>query len=104
MSELSGAQSTALQRLMADQTGMASSMQQVAHDLSTIGSVTAQRQREITEDAASLIQRIDTLTSVLSRSAAGLPTPEMMQEAVSQAVRREIGGSGRRQGGWPSGE
>jgi Mg2+ and Co2+ transporter CorA len=108
MSELSGAQSNALQRLLADQNGMASSMQQVAHDLSAVGNVTAQRQREITEDAASLIQRIDTLTSVLSRSAAGLPTPEMMQDAVSQAVRREFGDanrSGRRPGGgWPSGE
>ncbi|MEZ4495864.1 MAG: hypothetical protein R2845_03580 [Thermomicrobiales bacterium] len=71
MSELSGAQSTALQRLLADQNGMAGSMAQIAHDLSSVGNATAQRQREITDDAASLIQRIDTLTGVLSRAAAG---------------------------------
>jgi Mg2+ and Co2+ transporter CorA len=108
MSELSGAQSNALQRLLADQNGMAGSMQQIAHDLSAVGNVTAQRQREMTEDAASLIQRIDTLTSVLSRAAAGLPTPDMMQDAVSQAVRRELGDASRSPrrpgGGWNSGE
>ncbi|MCC6705902.1 MAG: hypothetical protein IT334_13570 [Thermomicrobiales bacterium] len=108
MSELTETQSHALQRLLADQNGMAGSMQQIAHDLSSVGNVTAQRQREITEDAASLIQRIDTLTSVLSRAAAGLPTPDMMQDAVSQAVRKELtdpGRTPRRSGGnWPSGE
>jgi Mg2+ and Co2+ transporter CorA len=90
MSDLSGSQASALQRLLADQNGMAASMQHVAHELSAVGNATAQRQREITDEAATLIQRIDTLTSVLSRAAAGLPTPEMMQEAVSQAVRREL--------------
>ena len=90
MSDLSSSQAGALQRLLADQNGMAASMQHVAHELSAVGNATAQRQREITDEAATLIQRIDTLTSVLSRAAAGLPTPEMMQEAVSQAVRREL--------------
>ena len=108
MSELSGAQSTALQRLLADQNGMAGSMAQIAHDLSSVGNATAQRQREITDDAASLIQRIDTLTGVLSRAAAGLPTPDMMQDAVSQAVRREFDDAGRAprrsSSGWSPGE
>ncbi|MEZ4623497.1 MAG: hypothetical protein R2843_01525 [Thermomicrobiales bacterium] len=108
MSELSGAQSTALQRLLADQNGMAGSMAQIAHDLSSVGNATAQRQREITDDAASLIQRIDTLTGVLSRAAAGLPTPDMMQDAVSQAVRREFDDAGRAPrrstSGWSPGE
>ncbi|MEZ4626232.1 MAG: hypothetical protein R2843_15890 [Thermomicrobiales bacterium] len=108
MSELSGAQSTALQRLLADQNGMAGSMAQIAHDLSSVGNATAQRQREITDDAASLIQRIDTLTGVLSRAAAGLPTPDMMQDAVSQAVRREFDDAGRTPrrstSGWSPGE
>jgi Mg2+ and Co2+ transporter CorA len=120
MSDLTGTQTTALQRLLADQNGMATSMQHIAHELSSVGNATAQRQREITDEAAALIQRIDTLTSVLSRAAAGLPTPDMMQEAVSQAVRREISASGygpadpatsrpggfpsRRAGNWPSNE
>ncbi len=99
MSELSNTQATALQRLLADQNGMATSMQHIAHELSAVGNATAQRQRDITDEAATLIQRIDTLTSVLSRAAAGLPTPEMMQEAVSQAVRRELSaGGGSRSG------
>ena len=91
MSELNGAQTGALQRVLADQSGMAGSMQQIARDLSAAGGQTAQRQREITDEAAALIQRIDTLTSVLGRAASGLPTPDMVQEAVSQAVRREMG-------------
>jgi hypothetical protein len=93
VSEMSGAHAGALQRLMAEQGGVTSSMQQAARDLSTAGTNTSQRQREITEEAAALIQRIDTLTNVLSRAAAGLPTPEMVQDAVSQAVRRELSGT-----------
>jgi hypothetical protein len=93
VSEMSGAHAGTLQRLMAEQGGVTSSLQQAARDLSTAGTNTSQRQREITEEAAALIQRIDTLTNVLSRAAAGLPTPEMMQDAVSQAVRRELSGT-----------
>jgi hypothetical protein len=93
VSEMSGAHAGALQRLMAEQGGVTSSLQQAARDLSTAGTNTSQRQREITEEAAALIQRIDTLTNVLSRAAAGLPTPEMVQDAVSQAVRRELSGT-----------
>lgn len=93
VSEMSGAHAGALQRLMSEQGGVTSSMQQAARDLSAAGTNTSQRQREITEEAAALIQRIDTLTNVLSRAAAGLPTPEMMQDAVSQAVRRELSGT-----------
>jgi outer membrane murein-binding lipoprotein Lpp len=100
VSEMSGAHAGALQRLMSDQGGLTTSLQQAARDLSSAGTNTAQRQREITEEAAALIQRIDTLTSVLSRAAAGLPTPEMMQDAVSQAVRREISSGDDVRGGY----
>lgn len=93
VSELSGAHAGALQRLMSEQGGVTNSLQQAARDLSAAGTNTSQRQREITEEAAALIQRIDTLTNVLSRAAAGLPTPEMVQDAVSQAVRRELSGT-----------
>jgi len=108
MSELTGTQTGALQRMLADQNGMAGSMQQIARDLSAVGGQTAQRQREITDEAAALIQRIDTLTSVLGRAASGLPTPDMVQDAVSQAVRREMGTNSttppRRGTGWPGGD
>lgn len=107
MTEMSGQQAGALQRVLVDQGSMAGNMQQIARDLSAAGGQTAQRQREITDEAAALIQRIDTLTSVLQRAAAGLPTPDMVQDAVGQAVRRELGAGGvppRRGGNWPGGD
>ena len=89
--DLANQQAASLESLTAEQSSNAMSMQQAARDLGAVGTMTAQRQKEITDEAAALIQRIDTLTGVLARAAAGLPTPDMMQQAVGEAVRREIG-------------
>ncbi len=89
--DLANEQAVTLHALSADQSSNAMSMQQAARDLGAVGTMTAQRQKEITDEAAALIQRIDTLTGVLARAAAGLPTPDMMQQVVGEAVRREIG-------------
>jgi hypothetical protein len=89
--DLAGEQATTLQALMSEQGTNALSLQQAARDLGAVGTMTAQRQKDITDESVALIQRIDTLVGVLARAAAGLPTPEMIQEAVGEAVRREIG-------------
>jgi hypothetical protein len=66
--QLSAEQSTTLSRLLTEQNTIATGLGQVARDLSAVGIATSQRQREVNEEVASLVRRLDTLTSVLART------------------------------------
>ncbi len=67
MSELTGAQAGACSACWRTRMAWPATPQQIARDLNAVGGQTSQR--EITDEAAALIQRIDTLTSVLGRAA-----------------------------------
>jgi hypothetical protein len=69
--QLSSEQSTTLSRLLTEQNTIASGLGQVARDLSAVGIATSQRQREVNEEVAALVRRLDNLTSVLARTSGG---------------------------------
>lgn len=69
ISDLSQEQSITLSRLLTEQSAIASSLGQVARDISSTGVATSQRQREVNEDVASLVRRLDSLTGHLGRLA-----------------------------------
>jgi hypothetical protein len=69
--QLSADQSNTLSRLLTEQNTIASGLGQVARDLSAVGIATSQRQREVNEEVASLVRRLDNLTSVLARTSGG---------------------------------
>lgn len=71
--ELTQEQAVTLSRLLTEQSAIASGLSQVARDLSAVGIATSQRQREVNEEVAGLVKRLDALTSLLSRVAAQLP-------------------------------
>jgi chromosome segregation ATPase len=69
--QLSNDQSTALSRLLTEQNTIATGLSQVARDLSAVGITTSQRQREVNEEVASLVRRLDNLTTVLAKASGG---------------------------------
>jgi hypothetical protein len=71
IAQLSSEQSNTLSRLLTEQNTIASGLGQVARDLSAVGIATSQRQREVNEEVASLVRRLDNLTSVLARTSGG---------------------------------
>ncbi len=80
ISELTQEQSITLSRLLTEQSAIASGLSQVARDLSAVGIATSQRQREINEEVATLIRRLDHLASVLSH-ASGTPSTNHLPPA-----------------------
>jgi hypothetical protein len=87
--------------LLTEQNTIASGLGQVARDLSAVGIATSQRQREVNEEVASLVRRLDTLTSVLARSSGtdtlnrdyepGSPSDEPFGQQPEVASRRDRG-------------
>jgi archaellum component FlaC len=69
--QLSSDQSTSLSRLLTEQNTIATGLSQVARDLSAVGITTSQRQREVNEEVASLVRRLDNLTTVLAKATGG---------------------------------
>jgi len=69
--QLSSEQSTNLSRLLTEQNTIANGLSQVARDLSAVGITTSQRQREVNEEVASLVRRLDNLTTVLAKASGG---------------------------------
>ncbi|MFL5762026.1 MAG: hypothetical protein ACJ789_20195 [Thermomicrobiales bacterium] len=69
--ELSSDQSGTLSRLLTEQNTIATGLSQVARDLSAVGITTSQRQREVNEEVASLVRRLDNLTTVLAKASGG---------------------------------
>lgn len=71
MSQLAEDQTMTLSRLLSEQNTMASSLSDVARDLSAAGVSTSLRQREMNDELISLVRRLDALTSTLSHIASG---------------------------------
>jgi hypothetical protein len=69
ISQLSQEQTVVLSRLLSEQTTMASSLTDVAQDLSAAGVATSVRQRELNDEVAGLLRRLDGLTTTLQHLA-----------------------------------
>ena len=89
-----------LARLLSEQNTMASSLSDVARDLSAAGVSTSLRQREMNDELGSLVRRLDALASTLTHIAGGADAAWLQ------------GGSGyagdepstrTRKGSWPGG-
>ncbi len=85
-------QSTVLSSLLEEQTNVATGLSQVARDLGAVGIATAQRQREVNDDLAVLLNRLDGVTNLLARAIAATPTTETIQKAFTTALRNELSG------------
>ena len=86
----SAQQAGTLGKLLRDQGEIAGGIGQVARDLSAVGIATAQRQREVNEDVAQLIERLEHLTNLLARATAAAPTPDAIAQALRGALRSEM--------------
>jgi len=86
----SGDQANTLNALLSEQESIAAGLSQVARDLSAVGIATAQRQREVTEEVSTLVNRLDGLTGVLGRATSAAPTTEVLQRAFTAALRSEL--------------
>ena len=71
MSQLAEEQTMTLSRLLSEQNTMASSLSEVARDLGAAGVSTSLRQREMNDEMASLVRRLDALAGTLSHLASG---------------------------------
>lgn len=85
-----GEQSNLLRALMAEQTKIATGLTQSSGDVSKVSIVTAQRQREVNDNLAALLTRLDQLMTALGRSA-GATSPEALERAFQSALRAELG-------------
>jgi len=90
LTDLNAQQANALSKLLGDQGNIAGGLSQVARDLSAVGVATAQRQHEVNEDVAVLLQRLDGLTNLLARATANAPTPDGLAQAFTSALRSEL--------------
>ena len=88
--DLSQEQSITLSRLLTEQSAIASGLAQVARDLSSVGIATSQRQREVNDDVAGLVKRLDTLTSQLSRLTAHGPGTDNLPPPPSGGTVRSM--------------
>ena len=71
MGQLAEEQTMTLTRLLSEQNTMASSLTEVARDLSAAGVSTSLRQREMNDELASLVRRLDSLAGTLTHIAGG---------------------------------
>jgi hypothetical protein len=71
ISQLAQEQTIALSRLLSEQTTMASNLSDVAQDLGAASVSTSMRQREMNDEAASLMRRLDALAATLQHLADG---------------------------------
>jgi archaellum component FlaC len=90
--QMGAEQSSSLSRLLSEQGSIASGLSQVARDLSAVGISTSQRQREVHDEVAALVRRLDHVTAQLERVGGLPPTPQMVQQAVASSGRND----------WPS--
>lgn len=88
ISDLSQEQSITLSRLLTEQSAIAAGLGQVARDLSAVGIATSQRQREVNDEVAVLVRRLDALASHLGRiSGLGPGTDNLASPPAPAGVR-----------------
>jgi uncharacterized phage infection (PIP) family protein YhgE len=104
--------SLALSRLMTEQSSISSNLSQVARDFSAIGTSQSQREREINEEFNSLLRRLDSIASMMSRATGG-PAYEPATQSSGGTIRSmlpnapdlladpEPPSGGRSRGLWP---
>lgn len=85
-------QVSVLGSLLGEQRSVGMGLAQVARDLGSVAASTAQRQREMTEEVAMLVKRLDGVANILGRATAGIPTREALQDAFATALRAELAG------------
>jgi archaellum component FlaC len=86
--DLSQEQSITLSRLLTEQSAIASALGQVVRDLHTVGGATSQQQREVHDEIAGLVRRLDTLAGHLGRIAGQGPgTDNLTTPAAPGGVR-----------------
>lgn len=84
-------QAMTLRSLLDDQAGIAGDLTKVARDVSSISIVTAQRQEAVNKEVSALINRIESLTTLLARATQAAPTAETLERAFANALRGELG-------------
>ena len=85
-------QTGTLNDLLEEQASVATGLSQVARDLSSVSIVTAQRQQEVNQEVADLVERIHGLTDALGQAARNMPTVDALQQAFAGALRGELAG------------
>jgi hypothetical protein len=103
ISQLSQEQTITLSRLLSEQTTMASNLSDVAQDLAAAGVSTSLRQREMNDEAAGLMRRLDSLAATLQHLASGKSDATWLQGSGSDnppSEEAELSGRGGR-GLWP---
>ncbi|MGE3797346.1 MAG: hypothetical protein AB7G88_05850, partial [Thermomicrobiales bacterium] len=103
MGQLAQEQTITLSRLLSEQTTMASSLSDVAQDLSAAGVSTSMRQREMNDEAAMLMRRLDSLAATLQHLA-GDRTDMAWLEGGQSATSPEdaaAAGTARSRRHWP---
>lgn len=100
MSQLAEEQTMTLSRLLSEQNTMASSLSDVARDLGAAGVSTSLRQREMNDELASLVRRLDALAATLTHIAGGADAA-WLQGSGSLAEEEPV--PRPRKSAWPGG-
>lgn len=83
----SASQVRSLNQILEQQASLGKEISHAARELGTAGSTSIQRNRESREDIARLTQRLEQLTTSLSRAAQQAPTVDALQKAFTAALR-----------------
>jgi hypothetical protein len=101
MGQLAEDQTMTLSRLLSEQNTMASSLSEVARDLSAAGVSTSLRQREMNDELISLVRRLDALAGTLTHIASGGDAAWL--QGSGAAYSEEEAAPRTRKSGWPGG-
>lgn len=101
MGQLAEEQTMTLTRLLSEQNTMASSLSDVARDLSATGVSTSVRQREMNDELVALVRRLDALAGTLSHIAGGGDAAWLQGSSGGYAEEEPAGRP--RKSNWPGG-
>ncbi len=94
--QLAQEQTITLSRLLSEQNTMASSLSDVAQDLSAASVSTSMRQREMNDESAMLMRRLDSLAATLQHLAGDRSDPTWLQGSQSGLADEEPAEAGGR--------
>lgn len=100
--QLSQEQTIILSRLLSEQTTMASSLTDVAQDLSAASVSTSLRQREMNDEVSGLMRRLDALAATLQHLASGQSDTSWLEGNAGQTGNPEVAAGTGRRSLWPS--
>jgi hypothetical protein len=99
--QLSQEQTITLSRLLSEQTTVASSLTDVAQDLSAASVSTSMRQREMNDEVSALLRRLDSLSATLQHLASGKADTSWLEGNAGQSGSPEPVESTGRRSLWP---